>query len=43
VAGQLGIMGIPTLILFKDGQEVERIVGFAPGQTLEQKLKAVLG
>jgi thioredoxin 1 len=43
VAGQLGIMGIPTLILFKDGQEVDRVVGFAPGQTLEQKLKAVIG
>lgn len=42
VAGQLGIMGIPTLILFKDGQEVDRVVGFAPRQTLEQKLKAVI-
>jgi thioredoxin 1 len=43
VPGQFGIMGIPTLILFKDGQEVDRVVGFAPGQTLENKLKAVLG
>jgi len=43
IAGQLGIMGIPTLILFKDGQEVDRVVGFAPGQALEQKLKAVIG
>lgn len=42
VAGQYGIMGIPTLILFKDGQEVDRVVGFAPGQTLEKKLRAVL-
>lgn len=43
VAGQFGIMGIPTMILFKDGQEVERVVGFAPGQTLENKLKALVG
>ncbi len=42
VAGQLGIMGIPTMILFKDGQEVDRVVGFAPPRTLEQKLQAVL-
>jgi thioredoxin 1 len=33
-----GIMGIPTLILFRDGQEVERIVGFMPKERLVQKL-----
>jgi thioredoxin 1 len=43
VAGQLGIMGIPTLIIFKDGQEVERVVGYAPRGALEAKLKAQLG
>jgi thioredoxin 1 len=42
IAGKLGIMGIPTLILFKDGQEVDRVVGFAPRRTLEEKLNAVL-
>ena len=42
VATELGIMGIPTLILFKDGQEVDRVVGFAPRNALESKLKAVL-
>jgi len=26
-AGQYGIKGIPTLILFRDGKEVERLVG----------------
>ncbi|NDJ54864.1 MAG: thioredoxin [Chloroflexi bacterium] len=29
-----GIMGIPTLILFKDGQPVERITGFRPKDQL---------
>ncbi|MGC9336238.1 MAG: thioredoxin [Anaerolineae bacterium] len=43
MASRLGIMGIPTLILFKDGKEVDRIVGFAPQQTLEGRLQAVLG
>jgi thioredoxin 1 len=42
VADDLGIMGIPTLILFKDGKEVDRVVGFAPRKVLEQKLEAVL-
>jgi len=42
VAGSLGIMGIPTLIFFKDGREVDRVVGFVPRRTLENKLKAVL-
>jgi thioredoxin 1 len=34
-----GIMGIPTLILFKRGQPVERIVGFQPKEQLEGKIK----
>jgi thioredoxin 1 len=42
VAGSLGIMGIPTLILFKNGQEVDRVVGFVPRHVLEAKLKAAL-
>ncbi|MBE3595538.1 MAG: thioredoxin [Hydrogenibacillus sp.] len=27
---RFGIMGIPTLLFFKDGQVVDRIVGFQP-------------
>jgi thioredoxin 1 len=42
-ASKLGIMGIPTLILFKGGVEVGRVVGFAPRQTLEGHLQALLG
>jgi thioredoxin 1 len=40
--GELGIMGIPTLVLFKDGQEVDRVVGYAPRHALEEKLQAIL-
>jgi len=29
-ASQFGIQGIPTLIVFKNGQEVERLVGSRP-------------
>ncbi len=42
VAGSLGIMGIPTLIFFKGGREVDRVVGFVPRRTLESKLEALL-
>jgi thioredoxin 1 len=30
IPGRYGIVGIPTLMLFKDGQVVERIVGVMP-------------
>lgn len=26
-AGELGVMSIPTLILFRDGKEIERLIG----------------
>ena len=38
VAGRLGILSIPTLVLFKGGQPVERIVGFTPKEQLIRKL-----
>lgn len=34
------VMSIPTLILFKNGQEVERIVGFRPKQDLARLLES---
>jgi len=39
VAAQLGITSIPTLILYKDGQPVERIVGAQPKQRLLQQIE----
>ena len=35
---QYGIMGIPTLIIFKDGAAVERIVGYMPKDRLLQRI-----
>lgn len=37
-AMRYGVMSIPTLILFKNGQPVERIVGFTPKEKLLSKL-----
>lgn len=42
VAQQYGIHAIPTLIIFKNGQEMERLVGYLPKKSIEQKLKVVL-
>jgi len=42
VLERLGIAGIPTLIVFKDGSEVARHMGYAPRQVLRQKLDSVL-
>ena len=36
---QFGITGIPTMILFKDGEAVERIVGFMPKPQLLKRLQ----
>ena len=33
-----GVMGIPTLLLFRDGQVIERISGFMPKDRLRDKL-----
>ena len=35
---QYGVMGVPTLMLFKDGQPVERLTGFMPKERILAKL-----
>ncbi|MGD2103755.1 MAG: thioredoxin domain-containing protein [Anaerolineae bacterium] len=37
--GNYGIQGIPTLILFKDGEEAARIVGFRPKDGMMKELR----
>lgn len=34
-ASRFGVMSIPTLIVFKDGQPVDKIVGFQPKDALK--------
>ena len=42
IAGQNHITGIPCLIIFNKGEEVDRIVGFAPKDQLKAKIDTVL-
>ena len=39
LAGRLGVMNIPTLIVFKDGKEYQRFVGLQSRQTLEYAME----
>ena len=41
VAAQFGIMSIPTLLVFKNGEHIDSIIGAMPEQVLEQKLLAL--
>ena len=42
VAQKYSIMSIPTLIVFKGGKEVERMVGALPKEALKEKIDALL-
>ena len=35
---KFNIMSIPTLIIFRDGKEVDKIVGVVPEKTIEEKI-----
>ena len=42
LAGENNVQGIPCMIFFKNGKEVNRIVGFAPKAVMKAKIKSVL-
>ena len=42
-AGRFGVRSIPTMILFKNGRETQRIVGYMPKERLLQQLNPHLG
>ena len=42
-AGKFGVMSIPTMIVFKDGEALERIVGAMPKEMLQENIKKILG
>jgi thioredoxin 1 len=37
-ATQFGIFNIPTLVIFQNGREVNRLVGFAPKEQLKRQI-----
>ena len=43
LATQFGVRGIPTLLVFKNGQVVDRMVGVQPKATIAAKLNSVTG
>lgn len=42
VAGRFGIMSIPSLVFFRNGEEVDRVVGALSKSQLTQRLDKVL-
>ena len=42
IASQYTIQSIPTLLLFKDGRLVDRLVGALPRQEIERRLTSIL-
>ena len=38
-----GVRGIPTMVLFRDGQEIDRFVGALPKENLRQWIDSVVG
>ena len=42
-AGKFGIMSIPTILFFGDGELADTVIGAVPKQVLEEKLKQVMG
>lgn len=42
VATNYGIRSIPTLVFFKNGKEVDRVVGIVPKQDITDKLDMML-
>ena len=41
-AATYGVMGVPTLMFFKDGEVADKVTGVIPKETLKQKLDRLL-
>jgi len=42
IAAKYGIRNIPTILFFKDGEVVDKVVGVVPKEQLVEKLNAIL-
>ncbi|GER67056.1 thioredoxin [Weizmannia acidilactici] len=38
-ASKFGIMSIPTLVVMKDGKQVDKVIGYQPKEALEELVK----
>jgi thioredoxin 1 len=43
VAGAFGVMGVPTLVFFKNGEVVDQFVGLMPEDALRERLQKLAG
>ena len=43
VSGRYGVLGIPTLLVFKGGQVKEQIVGYVPKEKIQEALNKHVG
>jgi thioredoxin 1 len=43
VAADYGIMSVPTIIFFKGGEAVDKVVGLRPKAELKSKIEALIG
>jgi len=42
IAGRYGVQSIPTLLIFKDGKVVDRVIGAVPKPLIEEALNKAL-
>ncbi len=42
IATELSVLNIPTLVLFKDGKEVSRMIGVNSKEAIEAKIKSII-
>lgn len=42
LAQKYGVMSLPTMIIFKDGEQVDKLTGYMPKANIASKLKNVL-
>ena len=42
LANEFKIASVPTMLIFKDGQKVEQLVGFLPKEKIQQAIEANL-
>ncbi len=38
IASEHGVRGMPTLVFFKNGEEIDRVVGFSSKESLKRKI-----